>query len=62
MEEPKINLAECTGCQSCVEDCPTDVFEMEADDKAHVVEPENCIDCHVCEDVCPTHAVHLVAA
>ncbi|WP_368389087.1 4Fe-4S binding protein [uncultured Adlercreutzia sp.] len=34
----------------------------EPDDKAHVIEPENCIDCHICEDVCPTHAVHLVAA
>lgn len=62
MEEPIINLEECTGCKNCVEDCPTDVFEMESDDKAHVIEPENCIDCHICEDVCPTRAVHLVAA
>ncbi len=62
MEEPIINLEECTGCTACVADCPTDVFEMETDNKAHVIEPENCIDCHVCEEVCPTDAVHLVAA
>lgn len=62
MEEPVINMEACTGCTDCVTDCPTDVFEMESDDKAHVIDPENCIDCHICEDVCPTDAIHLVAA
>lgn len=62
MEEPIIKLPECNGCTNCVEDCPTNVFDLFSDHKARVVEPGNCIDCHICEAVCPTNAIRLVAA
>ncbi len=62
MEEPIIKLSECNGCTNCVEDCPTNVFDLFSDHKARVVEPGNCIDCHICEAVCPTNAIRLVAA
>ncbi len=62
MEEPVISSELCTGCEICVDECPTDVFEMETDMKAHVVNAQSCIDCRLCEDDCPVDAVHLIAA
>ena len=62
MEEAVIKMSACTGCEICMDECPTDVFAMEADNKAHVIAPQECIDCHLCEEDCPTEAIHLVAA
>lgn len=61
-EIPTINMDKCNGCDICVDECPTNVFEMEADHKAHVIEPAACIDCMLCETDCPTNAIHMVAA
>lgn len=62
MEEPIISLSKCTGCDICVEECPTDVFRLASDRRARVVAPYQCIDCGLCEEDCPTNAIRLVAA
>ncbi len=53
----KVNEEKCTGCESCVEECPSEAISMDGD-KA-VVNPDACIDCGVCVDACPAEAISL---
>ena len=56
----------CRACQFCVDECPTDVFAMDAaGDKAQIVATENCLGCYSCIYLCPSLAIehegfHLV--
>lgn len=47
MAEVKIDYDECIGCEACVETCP-EVFGMDDDEKAFVIEgsnpDEDCVD------------------
>lgn len=51
---PKVDVEKCTGCGTCVDVCPSEVFETE-DDKAKVVRPEDCTDCESCVEECPEY-------
>jgi len=53
----KVDKEKCTGCETCVEECPSDAISM-ANDKA-VVDPDTCIDCGVCVDSCPAEAISM---
>jgi ferredoxin len=53
----KVNKAKCTGCESCVEECPSDAISM-VDGKAQV-DADSCIDCGVCIDSCPAEAIEM---
>ncbi len=53
----KVDKGKCTGCETCVEECPSDAITM-ADDKA-VVNADSCVDCGVCVDACPAEAISL---
>jgi NAD-dependent dihydropyrimidine dehydrogenase PreA subunit len=56
-----IDEEKCTGCGDCHEVCPAEpnVFEVEEDVKAKVVNPDACTDCGACEDECPEEAIEL---
>jgi ferredoxin len=53
----KVDEEKCTGCETCVSECPSEAINM-ADDKA-VVDEEACIDCGVCVDACPEEAINM---
>ena len=53
----KIDKEKCTGCESCIEECPSEAITM-VDDKAEV-NVETCIDCGVCVDACPVEAIDM---
>ena len=53
----EVDSAKCTGCESCVSECPSDAISM-VDGKA-VVSEEACIDCGACIDACPVEAISL---
>ncbi len=53
----KVDKEKCTGCKTCVEECPSDAITM-ANDKA-VVNADSCVDCGVCVDACPAEAISL---
>jgi len=53
----KIDEQKCTGCESCVAECPSDAISMIADNA--VVDVEACIDCGVCVDACSEEAVSM---
>lgn len=50
----KINVDECVGCGSCVDECP--VGAISENDGKYVIDPDKCIDCGACEGVCPVGA------
>ena len=53
----KVDKEKCTGCESCVEECPSEAISMN-EGKAEV-NPEACIDCGVCIDACQEQAISL---
>ena len=54
----KVDEEKCTGCESCVPECPSEAISMTGDKKA-VVDVETCIDCGVCVDACPEEAINM---
>ncbi len=53
----KVNNEKCTGCESCVAECPSEAISM-VEGKA-VVNVDSCIDCGVCVDACPVEAITM---
>ncbi len=51
-----VNEETCTGCETCVETCPTEAITME-DSVAKI--SDECIDCGACVDECPVEAITL---
>ena len=48
----------CTGCASCVDQCPVEALSM---DEANlpVADEETCITCFCCQEICPEKAITL---
>ena len=53
----KIEEEKCTGCESCVSECPSEAIKM-VNGKAFV-EADQCVDCGVCVDACPVEAITM---
>ncbi|MFZ0033975.1 MAG: 4Fe-4S binding protein [Sedimentisphaerales bacterium] len=53
----KVDKEKCTGCESCVPECPSEAIKMDSD-KA-VVSIDACVDCGVCVDACPVEAINM---
>ncbi|TKJ38709.1 MAG: ferredoxin [Planctomycetes bacterium B3_Pla] len=51
-----VDAEKCTGCETCVSECPTEAISM-AEEKAQV--NEECVDCGVCVDACPEEAISM---
>ena len=56
MPTPKINTSKCTGCGTCVDVCPMQVFKLE-NKKASVVNAKECIGCRACEAQCEAQCI-----
>ncbi len=54
---PKIKKEECTGCGTCVEECPVEAIIIDEDEDCAVVDEEECVDCGVCTESCPVEAI-----
>jgi ferredoxin len=52
---PWVDKNECTGCGTCVEECPVNAIAMK-NEKAEI-DMDQCIRCGICHKVCPEHAV-----
>lgn len=55
---PRILAERCSGCQRCIEICPTQALGQ-VNGKADLVHPDNCTYCALCEDICPDGAIAL---
>lgn len=54
---PKADPELCTGCGTCVEQCPVSALSIK--DKVPEVDSEKCIACFCCQEICPEKAIAL---
>jgi ferredoxin len=54
----KVDAEKCTGCETCVDVCPSEAIRME--DNIAVVDEDLCVDCEACVDECPAEAIKMV--
>ena len=59
MIEVKVDSEKCTGCGTCVDVCPVEVFEIK-NDKSIPIRQEECIVCKACEVQCPERAIEVL--
>jgi len=52
----KVNLDECTECETCVDICPMEAIQLEDE---LIIDEEKCIGCGVCASNCPVDAISL---
>ena len=56
----KITIDEdaCVGCELCVDECPTDVFEFNDEKQIpEIVREKECFGCLSCSEICPATAI-----
>ena len=59
----KVDEEKCTGCGTCIDTCPVEVFELqekEGKTLSVVVAEDECIVCRACEVQCPEEAIDVV--
>jgi len=54
---PQVAQELCTGCETCVDQCPVSALSMGGD--IPEVDPDICITCFCCQEVCPEKAIQL---
>lgn len=56
MSNITVDTDKCTGCGTCVDVCPSGVYEI-IDNVSNVVNPDECIECLACQEECPEGAI-----
>jgi len=60
LKEHCINREWCKGYSICIRLCPKQVLELDTEDKAKAVRPDDCICCKLCELRCPDLAIEVI--
>lgn len=53
-----VDEEKCIGCGSCVDICPSEVYELQ-NEKAAVVNVEECVGCESCVESCEQGAITI---
>ena len=54
----KLDTELCNGCQSCLDVCPHNVFEVE-NKKVNIIDSDLCMECGACAKNCPENAIDV---
>jgi len=59
--ESTVNSEECSKCKKCIEVCPCNIIEINADEEVHFIAERTsiCIKCGQCMAVCSTKAIEV---
>ena len=63
MVSVKVDEEKCTGCGTCIDTCPVEVFELqekEGKTLSIVVAEDECIVCRACEVQCAEEAIEVI--
>lgn len=52
-----VDKEKCNGCESCVDECPSEAIIMNEGKAA--VKVEECVDCGACVDACSEEAISM---
>jgi len=53
-----VNEEECTGCGTCVDECPAEAISLNDKDIA-VIDQDECTECGTCVEACPAEAITM---
>lgn len=54
-----VSTSQCTGCNICVNVCPTRVFDAVPDGIPTIARQDDCQTCFMCELYCPADALYV---
>ncbi|HEX9058832.1 MAG TPA: mercury methylation ferredoxin HgcB [Clostridia bacterium] len=54
----KLNQESCTGCGSCIDVCPHNVFDI-VNGKTQIIDKDGCMECGACAKNCPFNAIEV---
>jgi len=59
VSDPEFNIdkSSCNACGNCIQICPADAIEFNAEGKA-VIDQTKCTSCGKCITICPKDAIH----
>jgi len=60
MAKVAVNSKKCTGCGTCANVCPVNVYEIK-NKKSVPVREKDCIECRACEASCPSKAITVTS-
>jgi ferredoxin len=56
---PQADPQLCTGCGTCVDQCPVSALSLSVTDHLPGVDKDTCIACFCCQEICPEKAITL---
>lgn len=59
MPQISIERSGCRSCSLCRDTCPTQVFDLDAQEVAVAARPQDCIGCASCEAICPSRCLEV---
>jgi len=59
LQRPRADRDLCTGCGTCMEQCPVSALSLSESDHIPQVDDDTCITCFCCQEICPEKAITL---
>lgn len=54
-----VNPDECSGCGTCVDECPSEAITLDEEKGIAVIDNDECVECGACEEACPSQAIKV---